>query len=147
MVSGARTKRNPSGPLPPEPRIIPETLEEEDDDVIEEVMKVVEETGANTRMVPLVPMEVVRKEARNNTLARRGNRTHTGPGNVDRNKKRTETSPGVSNINAGGDMFAYAVGYDWSKGHEFYNAASKNHIFLHSHFLASTLNFPYPLCY
>jgi len=34
-------------------------------------------------------------------------------------------------INAGGDMFAYAVGYDWSKGHEFYNAASKNHIFLH----------------
>ena len=33
-------------------------------------------------------------------------------------------------INAGGDMFAYAVGYDWSKGHEFYNGG-KNHIFLH----------------
>ena len=25
-----RTKRNPSGPLPPEPRIIPETVEEEE---------------------------------------------------------------------------------------------------------------------
>ena len=27
----ARTKRNPSGPLPPEPRVIPETVEEEED--------------------------------------------------------------------------------------------------------------------
>ena len=26
----ARTKRNPSGPLPPEPRVIPETVEEEE---------------------------------------------------------------------------------------------------------------------
>ena len=27
-----RTKRNPSGPLPPEPRVIPETVEEEHED-------------------------------------------------------------------------------------------------------------------
>lgn len=30
-----------------------------------------------------------------------------------------------------GQIFAYAVCYDWSKGHEFYNAANKSRIFLH----------------
>lgn len=29
-----------------------------------------------------------------------------------------------------GHMFAYAVGYDWSKGHEFYNNTKKSHIFV-----------------
>lgn len=29
-----------------------------------------------------------------------------------------------------GQIFAYAVSYDWSKGHEFYNPAKKNYIFL-----------------
>lgn len=35
-------------------------------------------------------------------------------------------------FNARGDIFAYAVSYDWSKGHEFYNPQKKNYIFLHS---------------
>lgn len=33
-------------------------------------------------------------------------------------------------FNARGEIFAYAVGYDWSKGHEFYNPAKKTYIFL-----------------
>lgn len=33
-------------------------------------------------------------------------------------------------FNAQGNIFAYAVSYDWSKGHEFYNPKSKNSIFL-----------------
>jgi len=35
-------------------------------------------------------------------------------------------------FNAGGQIFAYAVGYDWSKGHEHYNPQLKNYIFLHA---------------
>lgn len=34
-------------------------------------------------------------------------------------------------FNARGEIFAYAVGYDWSKGHEYSNSQKKNHIFLH----------------
>ncbi|KFM64989.1 mRNA export factor, partial [Stegodyphus mimosarum] len=34
-------------------------------------------------------------------------------------------------FNARGEIFAYAVSYDWSKGHEFYNPQKKNYIFLH----------------
>ena len=34
-------------------------------------------------------------------------------------------------FSAKGDLFAYAVSYDWSKGHEFYNPQKKNYIFLH----------------
>lgn len=34
-------------------------------------------------------------------------------------------------FNARGQIFAYAVSYDWSKGHEYYNPQSKNYIFLH----------------
>ncbi|CAG2176365.1 unnamed protein product [Oppiella nova] len=30
-----------------------------------------------------------------------------------------------------GELFAYAVSYDWSKGHEYYNPQKKNYIFLH----------------
>ncbi|KPJ14340.1 mRNA export factor [Papilio machaon] len=33
-------------------------------------------------------------------------------------------------FNHSGQVFAYAVGYDWSKGHEHYNPAKKNFIFL-----------------
>lgn len=33
-------------------------------------------------------------------------------------------------FNAHGQIFAYAVGYDWSKGHEYYNPSKKTHIFL-----------------
>lgn len=33
-------------------------------------------------------------------------------------------------FNQNGQIFAYAVGYDWSKGHEFYNPNKKNYIFL-----------------
>ncbi|CAG2059888.1 unnamed protein product, partial [Timema podura] len=35
-------------------------------------------------------------------------------------------------FNSNGQIFAYAVSYDWSKGHEFYNAQKKNYIFLRS---------------
>jgi mRNA export factor len=34
-------------------------------------------------------------------------------------------------FNSDGQIFAYAVSYDWSKGHEFYNTQKKNSIFLH----------------
>lgn len=34
-------------------------------------------------------------------------------------------------FNAGGEIFAYAISYDWSKGHEYYNPQKKNYIFLH----------------
>uniref|UniRef100_A0A915I8T9 Mitotic checkpoint protein n=1 Tax=Romanomermis culicivorax TaxID=13658 RepID=A0A915I8T9_ROMCU len=34
-------------------------------------------------------------------------------------------------FNHDGRAFAYAVGYDWSKGHEAYNAQEKNYIFIH----------------
>lgn len=34
-------------------------------------------------------------------------------------------------FNARGEIFAYAVGYDWSKGHEAANPQKKNYIFLH----------------
>ncbi|XP_003380588.1 mRNA export factor [Trichinella spiralis] len=37
-------------------------------------------------------------------------------------------------FNKTGDIFAYAVGYDWSKGHEFHNPQTKNYIFLHACF-------------
>ncbi|KAH6922993.1 hypothetical protein HPB50_020497 [Hyalomma asiaticum] len=37
-------------------------------------------------------------------------------------------------FNARGEIFAYAVSYDWSKGHEFHNPQKKNYIFLHSCF-------------
>nr|QBH73980.1 mitotic checkpoint protein and poly(a)+ RNA export protein [Brunneria borealis] len=33
-------------------------------------------------------------------------------------------------FNSNGQIFAYAVSYDWSKGHEFYNPMKKNYIFL-----------------
>lgn len=33
-------------------------------------------------------------------------------------------------FNHNGQIFAYAVSYDWSKGHEFYNTQKKNYIFL-----------------
>ena len=33
-------------------------------------------------------------------------------------------------FNATGIIFAYAVSYDWSKGHEFYQPQKKNYIFL-----------------
>jgi len=39
-----------------------------------------------------------------------------------------------SAFNKDGQIFAYAVSYDWSKGHEFYNAQKKNYIFLRSCF-------------
>ncbi|XP_017772005.1 PREDICTED: mRNA export factor [Nicrophorus vespilloides] len=35
-------------------------------------------------------------------------------------------------FNNSGQIFAYAVSYDWSKGHEFYNTSKKNYIFLRS---------------
>lgn len=34
-------------------------------------------------------------------------------------------------FSARGELFAYSVSYDWSKGHEFYNPQKKNYIFLH----------------
>ncbi|KAF7273215.1 hypothetical protein GWI33_014067 [Rhynchophorus ferrugineus] len=37
-------------------------------------------------------------------------------------------------FNHNGQIFAYAVSYDWSKGHEFYNTQKKNYIFLRSCF-------------
>lgn len=37
-------------------------------------------------------------------------------------------------FSANGQLFAYSVSYDWSKGHEFYNAQKKNYIFLHPAF-------------
>lgn len=37
-------------------------------------------------------------------------------------------------FNHNGQIFAYSVGYDWSKGHEFHNTTKKNYIFLHSCF-------------
>lgn len=37
-------------------------------------------------------------------------------------------------FSARGELFAYAVSYDWSKGHEFYNPQKKNYIFLHNCF-------------
>lgn len=37
-------------------------------------------------------------------------------------------------FNHNGQIFAYAVSYDWSKGHEFYNPSLKNYIFLRSCF-------------
>lgn len=37
-------------------------------------------------------------------------------------------------FNASGEAFAYAVGYDWSKGHEYYNPQAKNHIFIRNCF-------------
>ena len=40
--------------------------------------------------------------------------------------------PPRSAFNKDGQIFAYAVSYDWSKGHEFYNAQKKNYIFLRS---------------
>jgi len=39
-----------------------------------------------------------------------------------------------SAFNKDGQIFAYAVSYDWSKGHEFYNNQKKNYIFLRSCF-------------
>ncbi|RZF40514.1 hypothetical protein LSTR_LSTR000393 [Laodelphax striatellus] len=33
-------------------------------------------------------------------------------------------------FNKDGQIFAYSVGYDWAKGHEFYDATKKNYIFL-----------------
>ena len=39
-----------------------------------------------------------------------------------------------SAISSRGDIFAYAVGYDWSKGHEFANPQKKPQIFLHNAF-------------
>jgi mRNA export factor len=35
-------------------------------------------------------------------------------------------------FNSNGQIFAYAVSYDWSKGHEYYNSTKKNYIFLRS---------------
>ncbi|KAG8302930.1 Poly(A)+ RNA export protein rae1 [Homalodisca vitripennis] len=35
-------------------------------------------------------------------------------------------------FNHNGQIFAYSVSYDWSKGHEFYNPSKKNYIFLRS---------------
>lgn len=35
-------------------------------------------------------------------------------------------------FNSNGQIFAYAVSYDWSKGHEYYNTGKKNNIFLRS---------------
>jgi len=34
-------------------------------------------------------------------------------------------------FSANGQLFAYSVSYDWSKGHEYYNPQAKNYIFLH----------------
>jgi len=45
-----------------------------------------------------------------------------------------EQSITTSCFNHNGQIFAYSVGYDWSKGHEFNNPQKKNYIFLHSCF-------------
>ena len=37
-------------------------------------------------------------------------------------------------FNKDGQIFAYAVSYDWSKGHEYHNTQKKNYIFLRSCF-------------
>ena len=37
-------------------------------------------------------------------------------------------------FNKDGQIFAYSVSYDWSKGHEFHNTQKKNYIFLRSCF-------------
>lgn len=37
-------------------------------------------------------------------------------------------------FSARGEIFAYSVSYDWSKGHEYYNPQKKNYIFLHNCF-------------
>ena len=37
-------------------------------------------------------------------------------------------------FSSNGQIFAYAVSYDWSRGHEFYNPQKKNHIYLRSCF-------------
>lgn len=39
-----------------------------------------------------------------------------------------------SSFSARGEIFAYSVSYDWSKGHEYYNPQKKNYIFLHNCF-------------
>lgn len=38
----------------------------------------------------------------------------------------------ATTFNRTGSLFAYSVGYDWFKGHEFYEANSKNSIMIHS---------------
>jgi mRNA export factor len=35
-------------------------------------------------------------------------------------------------FNCNGNIFAYSVSYDWSKGHEHYSSQKKNAIFLRS---------------
>lgn len=43
------------------------------------------------------------------------------------------TTPIVASaFNGGGDLFAYATSYDWSKGHEFYKKGEGNAIYVHS---------------
>ncbi|OTF78354.1 mRNA export factor-like protein [Euroglyphus maynei] len=37
-------------------------------------------------------------------------------------------------FSARGEIFAYSVSYDWSKGHEYFNPQKKNYIFLHGCF-------------
>ena len=34
-------------------------------------------------------------------------------------------------FNRNGNLFAYAIGYDWYKGHEYYDASAKNFIKVH----------------
>ena len=48
--------------------------------------------------------------------------------------EQCEQSITKSCFNKDGNIFAYAVSYDWSKGHEAYNAQKKNYIFLRSCF-------------
>ncbi|KAG1715060.1 mRNA export factor [Nymphon striatum] len=48
--------------------------------------------------------------------------------------EQMEQSITSCSFNARGEIFAYAVSYDWSKGHEYYSPQKKNNIFLHSCF-------------
>lgn len=55
----------------------------------------------------------------------------------DRNRvKSFDQIPAVAPITCGrfsgdGKLFAYAVGYDWSKGHQHYNKQGPNEIMMH----------------
>lgn len=37
----------------------------------------------------------------------------------------------ATTFNRNGSLFAYSLGYDWFKGHEYYEAGSKNTIMIH----------------
>lgn len=93
--------------------------------------------GTNTQYQDIYAVNDIKFHPQHGTLATAGSDGRFSFWDKDsRTKLKTseqmEQSITACCFNHDGQIYAYSVSYDWSKGHEFNNPQKKNYIFLHS---------------